>query len=128
MLLPGIVHLHDVGMIEAPGGLGFAEEALLDLDQLVSLELLRQGHGLDGNDTIDLGITAHIHHAHGALAQLLLDLVAAQHGLLDVATGIEQAGIAASATATAENHGLGKLLGAIDAALDVAELRIESKM
>ncbi len=124
MFLAGIEHGHDVGVVEAPGGFRLAEEALLDLDQFVGLELLRQGHGLDRHDAVDLRVAAEIDHAHGALAQFLLDLVAAQHRLLDIAGGIDQAGIAAPASASAENHGFRQLFGAIDAGLDIAEFRV----
>jgi hypothetical protein len=42
MLLTGIKDGDDVRVIQAPGRFGLAEEALLDLDQLVRLEFLRQ--------------------------------------------------------------------------------------
>ena len=81
VLFTGIEDRHDVRMIEAACRLRLAEEAFLHFLQLVRLELLRQGQGLDGDDTADLGIGALIHHAHGALAKLLLDLETAEHRL-----------------------------------------------
>ncbi len=124
MLLAGVIHLDDVGMVEPARRLFLAEETLLDLNQFIGFELLREGHGLDRDDTVDLRIPAQVDHTHGALAEFLLDLVAAQHGLLDIAAGIEQAGVRATAATAAENDGFGQLLGAIDAGLDVAELRV----
>ncbi len=125
MLLAGVEHGDDVGMIEPPRGFGLAEKTLLDISQFVLVELLRQGHGLDRHHAIDFRIAPHVNHTHGALAELLLDLVAAQHRLLDIAGGIDQAGIAAPPSTATKNHGFRELLGAVQAGFDVTKLRIE---
>ena len=103
------------GWLQAPGGLGLAEEALLHLGQLVGLELLRQRHGLDRDHAADLRVLAEVDHAHRALAELLLDLVAAEHRLFDRAAA-QQIMRAAwmRAAAAAEDDRLGQLLGAAE--------------
>ena len=83
-------------MVQASGGLGLAEEALLDLRQHVALELLREGKGLDRDHAIDLRILALVDDPHRTLPELRLHLVAAQHGFLGP---VEHHGGAGAATA-----------------------------
>src|SRR6185503_11876074 len=112
----------DVGVGEFSGGLGFAEEALLHAGDLVGLELLRQRQRLDRYLAADLRVLAEVDDAHRALAELLLDLEAAELGLLaDV-----ELQRAARMRAAAEDHRLRELLHARHLLRNVAELGVES--
>ena len=96
--------------------------------QLVGLEFRRERHRLDRDDAADLRILAAVDHAHRALAELLLDLVAAEHRLL-LAAALQHHGarVGARGRGPAEDDRLGKLLGAVEALLDVAELGVERR-
>ena len=69
-----------------------------------------------------LRIAPLIDHAHRALAEFLLDLVASQHGLFDAH---HQRPVNRLAARTGEKHGFRHLFGALQALCHVAELRIE---
>jgi hypothetical protein len=128
VLLAGVVDGDDVRVRQAPGGLGLAEETLLHFGELVRLELLGERHRLDRHHAADLRVLAEVHHAHRALAELLLDLVAAEHRLLDgaaLARGPEDAGVGLAAARAAEHHRLGELLRARQAGREILELRVE---
>ena len=126
LLFAGIVHRDDIGMIQAPGGFRLAEETQLHIGQFVFIEFLGQRHGLDRDDTVDLWITPLIHHAHGAFAQFLLDLVTAQHRLLQHRI-IEHQGAGRTLTTPARQHdGFGHLPGDLEARRQIAEFRIET--
>src|SRR3546814_17963942 len=93
---------------EAARGFGFAEEALLHAGEFVRLEFLGQRHRLDRNLAADLRILAHVDDSHRALAELLLDLVAAEHRLFQLLRGIEyQRAAGMRADAATEHHGFG---------------------
>ena len=77
-----------------------------------------QRHRLDRHHAADLRVLAQVDHAHRALAQLLLDLVAAQHRLFDRAA-VEQHRAAGMRAAAAQDDGLGQVLGAIELGLQV---------
>ena len=70
----------DVGVLETAGGLGFTQKSGAGVDEIVTLELAAQRHGLDGYLTVDLRVVAKIDHAHRAPADLAVDPVAAQRG------------------------------------------------
>ena len=121
VLLARVVDGDDVGVRELARGLRLAEEALLHPGDLVGLELLRQRQRLDRHLAPDLRVLAEIDHAHRALAELLLDLEAAELRLLADA----ELQRAARVRAAAEDHRLGELLGARDLLADIAELGVE---
>ncbi len=104
VLFTRIENGHDILVLQAPGCFRFAEKALTRVDQFVASKLLAQGHGLDGHNTTNLGVLAQIDHAHGALAQFLFDLVAAQHGFFYRAA-FQQHGATGMATTAAQHHG-----------------------
>ncbi len=124
MLLAGIEDGDDVRVVQPAGGFRLAEEALLHVGQFLFVEFLRQRHGLDRDHAVDLGVTAQIDHAHGPLAQFLLDLVAAQHRLLHRAV-LEDAGVGAPRPGAAQHDGFRHRLGPLDAGFQILELRIE---
>src|SRR3546814_303791 len=108
VLFAGVVDRDDVRVREAARGFGFAEEALLHAGEFVRLEFLGQRHRLDRNLAADLRILAHVDDSHRALAELLLDLVAAEHRLFQLLRGIEyQRAAGMRAAAATENHGFG---------------------
>ena len=53
-----VVDLDDGRMFQRGGNSGLAEETLLDFFQLVLVEFLGQGHGLDGHGAVDLRVAA----------------------------------------------------------------------
>ena len=124
MLFARVVDGDDVRVGQAARGFRLAEKALLDLDQLVALELLRQGHGLDRDHAADLRILAEVDNTHRALAELLFHLVAPEHRFFHAAA-LEHHGAAGMSLRAAEDHGLRQRLGAGQALLEVAEFRIE---
>ncbi len=65
-------------MIEAAGGFGFAEEARSRLDQFGIAEFAGQRNGLDRDQPVDGGVAPQIDDAHGAAADLALQLIAAE--------------------------------------------------
>ncbi len=80
--LVGLAHVvdgDDVGVVQAPGGLDLLLEARLVLLQLLPREV--QVDGLDGHRAIDDRVHGLVHRAHGALADLGDDLVAAEDGV-----------------------------------------------
>src|SRR5213593_2746073 len=97
-------------MTQAPGGFGLAEEPLLHLGELVRLEFLGKRHGLDRHDASDFRILAEIHDAHGALAELLLHPIAAEHRLLGAPP--EREGPAGVSLPAAEDESFRHLPGA----------------
>ena len=123
VLLARVVDRDDVRMIEAAGGFGFAEKTRLRVLEFVGLELLGQGHRLDRHHTADLGVAPEIDHAHRALAKLLFDLVAAQHGLLARARTVKDAGIG-TPRRTAQDHRFGQVLGAHDLLPEILVFRV----
>ncbi len=108
-------------MREPTRGLGFAQEALLEVLDRLRLEVRVQHQGLDRDLAPDLGVAPQVHHAHRALAQLALDLEAAQHRLLRPRAAENQgAGAAAAGHGAAQRHRVLQLLVAPDALGDVA--------
>ncbi len=71
-----VVDRDDVGMIEAPGGLGFAEEPLFECRGLLRRQV--EADGLDGHGAIDQRVARLVHDAHRAAAEFPGDFVAAK--------------------------------------------------
>ena len=82
MFLAGIENAHDVGMIQSASRFGLAEEAILGFLQFVAFKFGRECHRFDRHFAANLRIFAEIDHAHRALAQFFLHLIAAEHWLL----------------------------------------------
>ena len=118
VLLAGIEDRHNVLVLQPAGCLCLAEETLARIDQFVARELLAQGHGLDRHDTADLRVLAQIDHAHRALAEFLVDLVAPEHRLFDPAA-VEQHRATRMGATSAEHDGLGQVLGTVELGLQV---------
>src|SRR6185436_17329364 len=99
-------------MVEASRRLGFAEEALLGVGELVRLEFRRERHRLDRDDAADLRVLAAVHDAHSALAELFLDLVAAEHRLFGAGPALhdERARVGARGRRAPEDDRLRKAL------------------
>ena len=114
------------GVREAPGGLRLAEEASL-ASFSSSASNSPTAHGLDATTRPIFGSLPQ-NHPHRALAELLLDLVAAEHRLfLGAALQHHRARVGARARRAAEDDRLRQLLRAVQALADVAELRIEGR-
>src|SRR5207253_7143178 len=113
----------DVRVIEAACGFRFTEKAVFDILQLVGIELLRQGHGLDRHHAADLRVFTEIYDTHRALAQLFFHLIAAEHRFFHAAAG-ENHGAARMSAGAAENQRLGHRLGAAYAFTDILEFGI----
>src|SRR5690606_18421600 len=117
VLLADVVDGDDVGMAEAAGGFGLAEEARLHFLQRLAVELVGQRQRLDGNLAADARIDAEIHHAHGTAAELAVVRVALD-ARRAAAVGGQGEGVVGSAAAAAQGLALQRL-HALDAAVDV---------
>ena len=91
-------------MLQPPCRFRFTEKAFARIHQFIARKFLAQCHGLDRHHPANFRVFAKVHHAHGALAELFVDLVAAQHRLLYRAT-VKQHGATRMRTATTEHHG-----------------------
>jgi len=76
-VLAHVEHVHDVGMGQAAGGLGLAPEPAQVLVARVAREILLLDR-LDGHHALHERVEAAEDAAHGPVADLLLDLVAAE--------------------------------------------------
>ena len=103
MLLASIVDGNDLGMLQATCRLSFTEEPFAGIGEFVTVEFLRQRHGLDRYNATNFGVFAQIDHTHRALAKLFLDLIATQHRLLDAAIAQHQ-GASRMPAAAAQNN------------------------
>ena len=103
MLLASVEDGHDVLVLQTPSGFRLTEKTLTCVNQFITRKLLAQRHGLDGYNPTDFRVLAKVHHAHRALAELFLYLVAPQHGLFD-GTAVEQHGAARVRTTTTTQH------------------------
>jgi hypothetical protein len=74
----GVVHGHDVRMVEAAGRFRFTHEARLHLGDRVLGQVRIEG--LDRHRALEHGIERAIHGAHGAAADLRCNLVAPDSG------------------------------------------------
>ena len=89
-ILAGVVDGDDARMREGGGGLGFPEEPLVELLRDLPGDPFRQGIGLHRHLPVKAGIVRQVDHAHGAPAELTLDLVPAdlRHALnIDTSPG-----------------------------------------
>jgi len=64
-------------MTETTSRFGLAEKTRLDLGQLAFFKRLRQRHGLDRHQALELCIMGQINQAHGPLAERLFEQIAA---------------------------------------------------
>ncbi len=71
VVLPDVVHDHDVGVIEAGSESRFALEALAAIE--IPRQIGRQG--LEGDDSTESGIASAIHLPHAATSDRAQDLV-----------------------------------------------------
>ena len=76
-LVDDVVDGDDVGMGEDPGALRFAHESAAELRELLVLGREADAEGLQRDLTADERIARQVDDPHGALADLLEDLVAA---------------------------------------------------
>ncbi len=104
VFLTGVEDGDDMGVLQPTGGFRLAEKALTRIRQLGAFELGAQRQRLDGHGASDLGVTPLVDHAHGAFAELFLDPVAAEHGLLNPRTA-EQQGAARVGRGAWQHHG-----------------------
>ena len=73
LLLSHVVHGHDVAVLQAAGGLGFAQEAGLQFGAFG----LAGRHGLQGHLALEVGIESFVDGAHASPADHLPDLILA---------------------------------------------------
>ena len=118
MLLTCIKNCHNVLMLQATRSFRFTEETLARIDQFVAGKLLAERHGLDGHHATDLWVFPQVHHPHGALAKLFVDLVAAQHWFFHCAA-VQQHGPAWMCSTATQYDRLRQILGPVQFRLQI---------
>ena len=121
VLFADVVDGDDMRMAKAPGGLRLLKEALAHRLQLATVELVGQRQGLDGHGAADARVAAQIHRAHGAAAQLVFDLVAAQQRAFHLGIVDDQGGVQPAAAGQRRRAGAAVLVTALG---DIAEFRL----